>query len=70
MRATPPDVSQVSEKVDALRREFDAFVEHDEKNRRERSTRFEKIEKQIPELAEALKQMQSRLDQLEGRNQI
>jgi predicted nucleic acid-binding Zn-ribbon protein len=57
------------EKADELKRWFDAFEANEKRNVLERATRFEKIEKQVSDLAETLKQIQSRLDRLEGRNQ-
>jgi predicted nucleic acid-binding Zn-ribbon protein len=69
MPATPPDEPRLSARVDALRRELDALVEHDKRNTQERATRFAKIERQVSELEEALRQIQSRLDRLEGKNQ-
>jgi hypothetical protein len=69
MPAKPPALSEVNALIAALRREFDAFVDNDKKNMQERATRFSKIEIQASDLAESLKQIQSRLDRMERRDQ-
>lgn len=70
MPTEQPDVSRAIEQVAELRREFDAFVEHEKRNVLEQAIRFAKIERQVSELAEAVKQIQSRLDKLGGKNDL
>ena len=62
------DELSADEKADLLRKWFDAFDATERKNVQERGYRFGKIEKRLSELEEAVKQIQSRLDQLERRN--
>jgi hypothetical protein len=69
MPAKPWGELSADEKADELKRWFDAFEATEKHNVQERASRFSKIEKQVSDLAEAVKQIQSRLDQLERRNQ-
>jgi hypothetical protein len=59
----------VDEKADALRQTFDAFDERERQNIQERAYRVGKIERRLDAMEEALKQIQSRLDCVEGTNQ-
>jgi hypothetical protein len=65
MPTKPWGECSADEKADELKRWFDAFEVNERHNVQERATRFAKIEKQVSDMAEAVKQIQSRL---EGKN--
>lgn len=61
MPTEPLDVRPIAEKVDALRRDFDAFVVHDHENVSVRAHRFAEIDRRLRAIEEALKRIESRL---------
>lgn len=63
------DELSTADKVDALRRELDAAEANERGNVQARTHRFGEIDKRLRELEEASKQIQSRLDLLERKNQ-
>jgi hypothetical protein len=64
----PWDQLPLSQQVAELRRDFDEFARIERENVQARLDRHNALEKRVAKLEEALKQIQSRLDRLDGRN--
>ena len=58
------DELPIDEQVAALRRELDAYEARERQNIQERAYRFGQIERRLDALAEELKLIRARLDQL------
>lgn len=62
------DALPLSGKVEQLHREFGAFLEHAEENRRARDELRTNVRDRLAELEKALTEMESRVAKLEGKN--
>jgi hypothetical protein len=69
VQSKPWDQLPLPQQVAELRRDFDEFAKIERENVLARLDRHNALEKRVAELEEALKQIQSRLDRLERKNQ-
>jgi hypothetical protein len=59
-----------NEKADALRRQFDSFLENERQNLEARNVQRDQVIKRLDALEEALKKMESRVRTLERKNDV